>query len=120
MFDARLHQTNGGMAAESLRPVLPGREECPLFAHSSRLESSEGVIEDRAVADVAVASKAVVLLATSPADSHSSGNPALRNPSARAGGTKDRSISIFRVSLGLARSASARTDFASSILPWSA
>src|SRR5580704_2578847 len=36
MFDARLHQTNGGMAAESLRPVLPGREERLLFAHSCR------------------------------------------------------------------------------------
>jgi hypothetical protein len=51
---------------------------------------------------------------------HSSRSPALRSPSARAGGIAKRSVSIFTVSLGLARSASARTDFASSILPWSA
>ncbi len=51
---------------------------------------------------------------------HSSASPALRNPSARAGGIAKRSVSILTVSLGLARSASARTDFASSILPWSA
>ena len=42
MFDARLHQTNGGIAAESLRPVLPGREECPLFAQlQHRLRTRE-------------------------------------------------------------------------------
>ena len=67
---------------------------------------------------VAAARRAAVLLAN--ARSHSSGSPALRNPSAKAGGTKDRSNSIFTVSLGLAPSASATTDFASSILPCSA
>jgi hypothetical protein len=73
-----------------------------------------------AAADVADARKVGIPLPVSPTRSHSSASPALRNPSAKAGGTEKRSVTILTVNLGLARSASARTDFASSILPWSA
>jgi len=51
---------------------------------------------------------------------HSSGNPALRRPSKRAGIFAANDCSDLTVSLGLRRRASAKAVFASSILPSSA